>query len=101
MAGQQESTTADSGGALDNVQPRSIVPLHVEVGCREVRGTAVTQVARYRQCLEKNLRHQYRAAQIQHDSSLVQIRNRACEPAKIPVTGSSNGCAICRRVLVN
>ena len=68
--------------------------LHVEVGSSEMGRSAFIKVSRDCQCLQKHFRHENSAAPVQHNPSLIEARQRAGQPAEIPMAGGAQGGAI-------
>jgi hypothetical protein len=77
------------------------MPLHIEISGSEMRGAAMVKIARNRQCFEKDFRHEHGASPIEHHAPLMQSRDRPREAPEVPVTGSTDGSAVCRRMLVD
>src|SRR6185369_16631441 len=61
------------GGTLYDVHARPVVALHVEIDRDEVARTSIVQIAGDRERLEKHLRHDHRAAEVEHDAAVVQV----------------------------
>src|SRR5256885_6311357 len=87
--------------ALDDVHARAVVALHVEVAGSEVGGFSAVEVARDRERLEENLRHDDRAAEVEHDTPVVKARQGRGQSAKVAVAGVTNRSATGRWVLMN
>ncbi len=87
--------------ALDDVHARPVVALHVEVAGRERGGLSRVQVSRDGERLEKNLRHDHRASQIEHDAAIVQRGQRRGETPEIAVARLPDRGAVRGRMLVD
>src|SRR5882672_5484159 len=59
------------------------MPLHVAVARGEVLGASTVQIAGDGQRLEEHLRHDHGAAEVQHDTAVIEVRQRARQAFEI------------------
>src|SRR4051812_21622398 len=101
MPGYFISLATGERGTLDHVHPRAVVALHVEVDRREASRQSAAQVPRDGERLEEHLRHDDRAAEVQHHAAIVDGSERVCEAAEVAMAGITDGRAARGRVLVD
>src|SRR5690242_3329378 len=83
MAGDLVAFPAVECWALHHIHAWPILALHVEIDRHEVARLSAAEVARDRQRLEKDFRHDDRAAEVQHDAAVVEIGERRGETTKV------------------
>jgi hypothetical protein len=86
---------------LDDIHPGPVVALHVEVRREEVRGAALLEIARDRERLEEDLRHDHGAAPVEHGAAVVNRGEGSREAKEIPVAGGTEGCPVGGGVLMD
>src|SRR2546425_8331878 len=94
MSGELNAPAPRERWPLDDVHARPIVTLHVAVARGEVLRTPAVQIARDRQCLDKHLRHHDRAAEIQDDAAVVEIRQHTGESLEIAMARGADRTAV-------
>src|SRR5688500_2697818 len=86
---------------LNDIHAWAVVALHVQItGCK-TRRLPRMQIARNRQRLEKYLGHDDSAAEVEHDTAIVEVGEGRCEAAEIAVAGIANRGSVRSRMLVN
>ena len=101
MAGELDPPAAALGRALDHVDTRAIVSLHVAIARGETRRLSIVQVTGDGERLEEHLGHDHRASQIQHDAAAFQGRQRFREPLEVAVAGGAQRRSIGRGMLMD
>src|ERR1041384_1004111 len=99
MADDVEAFAALRRWATTDVFAGTIVTRHVERGRGEITGR-MAEVARDGKRFEKNLRHDHRRPDVQHDSVL-ELRHDRSEPLKIEMGRLAEHRAIGRGMLVD
>src|SRR2546423_7039639 len=92
---------AELSRPLDDVHSRAVVALHIQIASREAGRFAIIQIARDRERFQENLGHYHRAAQVEHDTSIVERRQRCSEPTEIAMARIADCGAIRSRVLMD
>ena len=98
---EQIARAARARRALDDVDPRPVVPLHVEIGGEEMGGAAAPEIPRDGERLEEDFRQHHRAAEVEHRAALIERRQRARQTAEVAVAGGADGGAVGGGVLVD
>src|SRR5438128_5789056 len=101
VTGQHDPPAALLGRSLHHVDARAVVPLHVAVAGREVRGPAGVQVASDGERFEEHLGHHHRAAQIEYYPPSVEVGECRGEPLEVAVARGAECRAVGGGVLVD
>src|SRR5262245_4421394 len=101
MSGQLNAASTRERGALDNIDPWSIVTLHIAVAGSKVFGTSGIEIARNGQGLEEHFGHDNSAAKVEHHAAVVQIRQCSRQALEIAVTRGAECGTVARRVLMD
>ena len=100
VAAKTKARTAVTGWPIDHILLRSILLDHVEVG-RSKMTNRISQISGYCQGLEKNFGQDNRRAEVENDTTVIQIRYNGSQQSKITETGLTNCCPVGRRVLMD
>src|SRR4029079_7400450 len=95
------SLAALQRGTLDDVHARAIVALLVEIDRDEIPRFSGVEIPRDRERLEKDLGHDHRAAEVEHDTTVVDLRERRGEATEVAVARVTDRGAIGLGMLVN
>ena len=86
---------------LDDIHARPVVSLHVEIDRHEVLRLPAVQIPRNGERFEKNFRHDHRAPEIEHDSTITDSDQSAGEASKVSMTRVANRRAVRGGMLMN
>ena len=100
VAAKTKARTAVTGWPIDHMLLRSILLDHVEVG-RSKMTNRISQFSGYCQGLEKNFGQDNRRAEVENDTTVIQIRYNGSQQSKITETGLTNCCPVGLRVLMD
>ena len=101
VPGDLIAAAATLGWPLDDVDMWTVVPLHVQIHGDEPARSSLIEVPGDGQRLEKDLRHDDGASNIEYDAPVVDVVEGRRESPKIPVTGRAQRRAVGGRVLMD
>lgn len=100
VAAKTKARTAVASWPIDHILLRSVLLDHVEVR-RGKMANRISQISSYSQSLEKNFGQNNRRAEVENDTTVIQIRYNSSQQSKITETGLANCRPVGRRVLMD